>query len=344
MGFGEYEQLYSVMAMFLTMFGNVLMLNYLVAILSKTYESMLEIGSFLYKVKKFQYCQRYQVAFDEENAPYTQLVIHPAPMCFLNLPILLLSLLPLPEPAFLAINHYFSLALFWLENVVYVVLFAAFEVLLIPFVYIKMLFVIPWATLGLFTSIFYTAFWFASGLAILIWIALNDLGNFLRILAMHDGCRVDTNDDDSADNGEEDIRIRIMNSVRIEVIKLYEEIKKDKLGLEFSHEQEEKEKNRNYEEENVIELLENDAHLFESDNEADETPDPNSQGEGNERRKRVKLERSDFIIKMTTIHDNWRKMKGQDATKKKSKEGPDPDQANKQEDTTLTGKVLSHIL
>jgi hypothetical protein len=29
------------------------MLNYLVAILSKTYENMLEYGSFLYKVKKF---------------------------------------------------------------------------------------------------------------------------------------------------------------------------------------------------------------------------------------------------------------------------------------------------
>jgi len=72
------------------LFGNVLMVNYLVAILSKTYEEMLAYGSFLYKVKKFQYCQRYQVAFAQENAAYSQLVIHPGPMAFLNFPILLL--------------------------------------------------------------------------------------------------------------------------------------------------------------------------------------------------------------------------------------------------------------
>ena len=58
-GFAEKEKIFSVFAQLTTLFGNVLMLNYLVAILSKTYENMLEYGSFLYKVKKFQYCQRY---------------------------------------------------------------------------------------------------------------------------------------------------------------------------------------------------------------------------------------------------------------------------------------------
>lgn len=58
-GFGEFETLWSVIYQLITLFGNVLMLNYLVAILSSTYENLLQYGSFLYKVKKFQYCQRY---------------------------------------------------------------------------------------------------------------------------------------------------------------------------------------------------------------------------------------------------------------------------------------------
>ena len=61
-----------------------------------------------------------------------------------------------------------------------------------------------------------------------------------------------------------------MNEVRTEVIKLYFEIKKQRLGLIASHEEEEEEKKRDYEKINVIEMIENDAYLYESDQEEEE--------------------------------------------------------------------------
>ena len=52
-GAGKDEKMFSIFMLVHVFCANVLMLNYLVAILSKTYEDMLQYGSFLYKVKKF---------------------------------------------------------------------------------------------------------------------------------------------------------------------------------------------------------------------------------------------------------------------------------------------------
>lgn len=43
------------------MISNILMLNYLIAILSESYATMLDKGIFLYKVYLYQYCERYMV-------------------------------------------------------------------------------------------------------------------------------------------------------------------------------------------------------------------------------------------------------------------------------------------
>ncbi len=95
----------------------------------------------------------------------------------------------LPEDAMIQISRKFSILLFWLENIAYIAVVLDFEIALIPFVYIKMLVVIPWATMGLFTSIFYEAFWFVGGIVILIFMALRDAYHFMLILSMHNGCR-----------------------------------------------------------------------------------------------------------------------------------------------------------
>jgi hypothetical protein len=44
--------------------SNILLLNYLIAIMSTTYEVMMESGSFMYKVNLYNYCERYLIAFD----------------------------------------------------------------------------------------------------------------------------------------------------------------------------------------------------------------------------------------------------------------------------------------
>jgi hypothetical protein len=253
-GAGNQEYLYTLLISFVTIGGNILFLSYLVAILTKAYEAMQEIGSFNFKIKKFQYCHRFQVAFHPTNLAYAQLVIHPAPLCALNLPILLLSFLP--ETIYAKVTEQFSIFFFWLENLVYVLILAIQELLLIPLCYIKLLFVIPWSTMGLFMPIFYTVFWFVSGLFILTALAIRDLGNYLYILSMKNGCRNLLSEDEKGDYAKEKLQRTVMNEIRREVIKMYLETKHEKLELpQRNNEEEEKWKNMNFEEYPIIEEL-----------------------------------------------------------------------------------------
>lgn len=92
-GFGyDYELGHMALLILHVYMGNIVMLNYLIAILSQSYADMLEAGKFLFKVQKFMYCERYMVAMD--NPAYAELVKHPAPVCILNLPLAILSLIP----------------------------------------------------------------------------------------------------------------------------------------------------------------------------------------------------------------------------------------------------------
>lgn len=54
---------HSVLTIFTVFFSNILLLNYLVAILSTTYDNMKESGIFRYKVNLYQYCERFIIAF-----------------------------------------------------------------------------------------------------------------------------------------------------------------------------------------------------------------------------------------------------------------------------------------
>lgn len=51
--------------MFHMLIAFVLLLNFMIAILSNTYATMLESGSFKYKCSLFEYCERYIIAFQE---------------------------------------------------------------------------------------------------------------------------------------------------------------------------------------------------------------------------------------------------------------------------------------
>ena len=116
--------------------ANILLLNYLIAILSQSYSVMLENGVFLYKVYLFQYCERYIVAM--RNKAYGELVKHPAPIILLNIPIFILSCIPgIPKPALESISEYFSYFIFWLDNIVLLAVFLLYEVILCPLCYLK---------------------------------------------------------------------------------------------------------------------------------------------------------------------------------------------------------------
>lgn len=57
---------------------NILLLNFMIAILSTTFESMSESGSFQYKRKLFQYCEKYMLAFEDPR--FGELVLYAPPL------------------------------------------------------------------------------------------------------------------------------------------------------------------------------------------------------------------------------------------------------------------------
>ena len=75
------------------------------------------------------------------------MVLHPAPICILNFPLVLFVFIPgIPKKARKVVGHYFALFMFWLENIIWLLLFMAYEVALCPIVYVKNLFIVAWAT------------------------------------------------------------------------------------------------------------------------------------------------------------------------------------------------------
>ena len=183
-GFGEKEMLHMMLLILHICLSNILLLNYLIAILSDSYSHMLDKGKFLYKVYLHMYCERYMVGL--KNKEFGQLVLHPAPICTLNFPLVLFVCIPrMPVKAREVVSNYFALLMFWLENVVWLILFMAYEVAQLPLVYLKNLLVVAWATQGLFLTIWHTVAWLFSGPVLLIFFVFRDIYYMFKILTMH---------------------------------------------------------------------------------------------------------------------------------------------------------------
>jgi hypothetical protein len=116
--FGAIEDRYSIHHTFATIFhvfiAHIFMLNYLIAILCTVYENMIATGDFSYKVKRYQFIERYIIAFKDEWG-YSELVIHPPPINFF-----LIVLVPsmFAQDAMKRSALMYSQINFWLENLV----------------------------------------------------------------------------------------------------------------------------------------------------------------------------------------------------------------------------------
>lgn len=80
---GDRELSFSILQIVFVFFGNILLLNYLIAILSTTYENMKQTGIFKYKVNLYQYCERFMIAFEEKA--YGEIVLHPPPLSYISM-------------------------------------------------------------------------------------------------------------------------------------------------------------------------------------------------------------------------------------------------------------------
>ena len=110
----------------------IVLLNFMIAILSDTYGNMLESGTFSYKCKQYVYCERYMIAFTEKQ--YGEMIIHASPINYLCIIMVPASLFGENVRKF--VTKAFALGIFWMENVLFLTFFLAFEACLLPILYI----------------------------------------------------------------------------------------------------------------------------------------------------------------------------------------------------------------
>lgn len=233
--FGGLEKEYLHMIMLILHIGmaNILMLNYLIAILSDAYSRMLDRGKFLFKVYLYQYCERYMVGL--KNKEFGQLVLHPAPICALNFPLVLFVIIPgIPDKAKQLCGEYFALLMFWLENIIWLLVFMAYEVALSPLVYLKNIFVVGWATQGLLQKVWHIVAWLFLGPILLIYFILRDMNYMFRILCEHQGCRIAAGLGDALPQTKIDVseQVQRFNEARNIAILKYLEVKRQINGEE----------------------------------------------------------------------------------------------------------------
>lgn len=110
-------------------------MNYLIAILATVYSSMRVVGDFKYKANRYSYIEKFQIAYLDTKG-YEEYVIHPAPINLLTLALIPFTL----QQKGNKFSDIFSKCMFWLENLVMIVIFFCYLVILIPIIYFKMLF------------------------------------------------------------------------------------------------------------------------------------------------------------------------------------------------------------
>ena len=204
-------------------------MNFLIAILSYTYENMQQISMFKYKVNVFKYCERYLIAFD--NPQLGEFVVHPPPICLATFLILPLALI---RPLLPRATRFFAYANYWLENVIFILAFFLYELFLVPVVYGKTFLNIVTCSVGLFTIMFHCVAWFLSGFFFTLFLVLRDIYYLVKILLMHQGCRQAMGLTDELTDTEIDreIKLKVYNEVRETVIEMYLELRKQNGGGE----------------------------------------------------------------------------------------------------------------
>lgn len=135
------------------------------------------------------------IAFNEDRLG--ELVVHSPPMNMFALVMLPFTIIPdevdpetgVVKYSFMAkVANYFSIFIFWLENLIVIPFFMMFEIALMVFVYLITFFNIIYSTPGLFTTAFYIIKWMIFGIFYLIYLLFYDTYMLMWIFSCHRGC------------------------------------------------------------------------------------------------------------------------------------------------------------
>ena len=220
-GMGNRVLSYSILMIFHVFFSNILLMNYLIAILSTTYENMKETGIFRYKVNLYQYCERFMIAFNDNS--YGEIVLHPPPLSYIS--ILMVPFL-VCKPFMKYVSKSFSYIMFWLDNFVFIFAFLGYEVIISPFAYFKVWYNIIKNSVGLVKKIGNCIAWALIGVVMMVFIMISDCCNLIKILCQHKGCRYGYTDELAEDEVDRSLKIKIYNETRATVISLYKRLQK----------------------------------------------------------------------------------------------------------------------
>ena len=179
-GMGGRNVSHSILMIFHVFFSNILLMNYLIAILSTTYENMKETGIFKYKVNLYQYCERFMIAFSDSS--YGEIVLHPPPLSYIS--ILMLPFL-VCQKLMVYISRAFSYVMFWLENFVFIVAFLGYEAIISPLAYFKVWYNIIKNSVGVLKKIGNCIVWALIGVIMMVFIVISDCCNLIKILYSH---------------------------------------------------------------------------------------------------------------------------------------------------------------
>jgi hypothetical protein len=221
-GMGERSLSHSILLISHVFFANILLLNYLIAILSTTYENMKETGIFKYKMNLYQYCERFMIAFEERS--YGEIILHPPPLSYLST-----LMIPFLVSSFVMqyISKGFSYLMYWLENLFFISGFLFLELLIAPVAYVKVWINIVRNSMGVLKTILNCIVWGLIGLIMTGFLMFRDVAYIIRILCYHQGCREGRIDDLLAVVEEEPaLRIKVYNETRSTVISLYKRLQK----------------------------------------------------------------------------------------------------------------------
>jgi hypothetical protein len=216
---GDRELSFSILQIVYVFFGNILLMNYLIAILSTTYENMKQTGIFKYKVNLYQYCERFMIAFEDKS--YGEMVLHPPPLSYLSA-----ALIPFTFSSFLMlyITKAFSYLMHWIENLFFIFGFLFLELALAPLAYIKVWLNIILNSLGFLKTVVNCIVWAIVGIPMMIFLLLRDIGYLMIILCHHQGCRHGKIDELAEVVIDIGVRDRVYNETRNTVIALYKRL------------------------------------------------------------------------------------------------------------------------
>jgi hypothetical protein len=184
-GLGGRTTSHTVLLILHILMGNILFLNYMIAILSTAYENMRESGIFVYKKNLYQYCDKFIKAFEDES--YGELIIHSPPLNYLNL-------LSTPFIFSRKSMKYFSKSLsyfiFWLDNIfIWMNLFLIIEIIISPFVLIKLFLSLFSVIKKMQKRLQYMAMFTIGFPFVFVYVLSIDFRNLFFILRCHHGCK-----------------------------------------------------------------------------------------------------------------------------------------------------------